>query len=118
VSNQTPHGGLTTLRGDSSPPSPPNNNRLFLLLYKLPALGIPVKSEYMVQYPDEAAVWRKFQKLQTNFLRNCKVENHKSLAEEILYAPEVTGQKWSLKIHFLDLNLDLSPVNLSNDSEA
>jgi hypothetical protein len=52
----------------------------------------------MAQYKDEAEVCRTFQKLQTNFLRSFKVENHKSIAEELLNAYKVTGHTRSLTL--------------------
>ena len=75
-----PTNGLMTLREDNSPPHQRIVDCSCCLTNKL---GIPVKSEYMAQYPDEAGVCRTFQKLQTDFLRNFKVNLLKNFSMPI-----------------------------------
>jgi hypothetical protein len=65
----------------------------------------------------EKAAWRSFQKVVKNFLGNKKAENYEDKISELIENCRALRCNMSVKMHFLDSNLDFFPQNRGNVSD-
>ncbi|GBO02081.1 hypothetical protein AVEN_90883-1 [Araneus ventricosus] len=66
---------------------------------------------------NERKAWESFKLVIITFLGNEKDPNYKSIVEEIIKNFKILGCSMSLKVHFLDSQLDYFPENLGAVSE-
>ncbi|GBN94057.1 hypothetical protein AVEN_33293-1 [Araneus ventricosus] len=66
---------------------------------------------------NEGKAWESFKLVITSFFGNEKDPNYKSIVEEMIKKFKILGCSISLKVHFLDSNLNYFPENLGAVSE-
>jgi len=65
----------------------------------------------------ERNAWLSFKRICKDFLGNHKAVNHQDIVQDLLTLYKAMGCNMSLKIHFLESNLDFSPENLGKVSD-
>jgi len=65
----------------------------------------------------EKNAWLSFKRICKDFLGNHKAANYQDAVQDLLTPYKVMGCNMSLKIHFLESNLDFSPENLGEVSD-
>jgi hypothetical protein len=60
----------------------------------------------------EKAAWKSFKNVTTSFLGNHKAENYCDMVADLVKSYKAMGCNTSLKVHFLDSQLDFFPENL------
>ncbi|GBN05118.1 hypothetical protein AVEN_132104-1 [Araneus ventricosus] len=69
------------------------------------------------QETNERKAWESFELVITSILGNKKDPNYKSIVKEMIKNFKILGCSMSLKVHFLDLNLEYFPENLGAVSD-